>query len=115
MQTTIGSVILFTNNMTRLNKFYQRGLDLGDPTYKKENHIGYQLEENYFGFDEVVEQVASTTSVTVWFKVFDIWDIFDKLVTMGAKEKMPPTRKPWGAIIASVYDLEGNVLGLEQK
>ncbi len=115
MQTTISSVILFTNNMIRLNKFYQKGLDLGEPTYKKENHIGYQLEENYFGFDEVAEVLEPTNSVTVWFKVFDIWDTFDKLVTMGAKEKIPPTRKPWGTIIASVYDLDGNVLGLEQK
>lgn len=114
MQTSISTVILFTNNMIRLNQFYQQGLDLGEITYKKRNHIGYQLENHYFGFDEVNERIEPTTSVTIWFKVLDIHDTFDRLVTMGAREKMTPTRKPWGAVIAAVYDLDGNVLGLEQ-
>ncbi len=114
MQTTITTVIFSTNDMTRLNQFYQQGLELGEMTYKKRNHIGYQLENHYFGFDEVVEKIKPTTSISIWFKVLDIHDTFDKLVTMGAKEKMQPTKKPWGTIIAAVYDLDGNVLGLEQ-
>ncbi|MEZ4886221.1 MAG: hypothetical protein R3E32_15915 [Chitinophagales bacterium] len=114
MQPTINTVILFTNNMIRLHQFYQQGLELGEATYKKRNHIGYQLENHYFGFDEVSEKIVPTTSITVWFKVLDIYDTFDKLVTMGAREKMKPTKKQWGAVIAAVYDLDGNVLGLEQ-
>lgn len=115
MQTSISTIILSTNNMPRLNQFYQRGLDLGEITYKKRNHIGYQLENHYFGFDEVTERVKPTTSISIWFKVLDIHDTFDKLVTMGAKEKIPPTKKSWGTVIAAVYDLDGNVLGLEQS
>jgi hypothetical protein len=29
--------------------------------------------------------------------------------------RYPPTRKPWGALLASLYDPDGNMVGLAQR
>lgn len=34
---------------------------------------------------------------------------FEQFKALGAEVKYPPTRKPWGAVLAAVYDPDGNV------
>ncbi len=112
----LGTIIIFTKQMEELAEFYQKGLGLGDPSFQKEDHIGYQIGETYFGFDQVDEVKGSPpSSVTLWFTVDDLESTFDKFLKLSAEVHFKPTKKPWGSTIAAVIDLDGNIVGLEQR
>lgn len=114
-ETQLDTVIIFTERMEELARFYQEGLQLG-PFESSPRHLGQSLGAVYLGFDQV-EQVQGSppAAITLWFTVEDIQSAFDRLVALGAKVNYPPTQKPWGALLAAVYDLDGNVLGLSQR
>ena len=40
---------------------------------------------------------------------------FGRLVAQGAKVRYTPTQKPWGGFLASVYDPDGNLIGISQR
>ena len=113
--TALETVIVFTRNMEALARFYQKGLDLG--TYERSpGHMGQKVGDVYFGFDQNDDLAeAGRAGATLWFTVDDIQATFDRLVALGARENYPPTRKPWGALLASVLDPDGNLLGLSQR
>jgi uncharacterized glyoxalase superfamily protein PhnB len=113
--TSLDTVIIFTGRMEELASFYQRALELG-PFEHSPRHMGQQVGSVYLGFDEVEQaKEASHTGVTLWFTVDNIESTFDRLVAMGAEVRYPPTKKPWGALLACVYDPDGNLLGLSQR
>jgi predicted enzyme related to lactoylglutathione lyase len=109
------TVIIFTKQIDELASFYQEALEIG-PYEHSPGHIGCRVGPVYFGFDQVEDGESSPRmGATLWFTVDDIEDTFDRLVKMGAKVKYPPTEKPWGAVLAAVYDPDGNLLGLSQR
>jgi predicted enzyme related to lactoylglutathione lyase len=115
-RASLETIIIFTKQIGKLAEFYQKGLDLENPSFQKENHIGYQIGETYFGFDQVDEIKGSPpSSVTLWFTVDDLKSTLDRFIKHGANVHMNPTKKPWGATIASVVDIDGNIVGLEQR
>jgi predicted enzyme related to lactoylglutathione lyase len=108
------TVIIFTERMEELADFYQAALGLG-PFERSANHLGQQVGHVYFGFDQVeTAKGGSRSGATLWFTVDGIQATFDGLVAMGAEVRYPPTRKPWGGLLACVYDPDGNLLGLSQ-
>ena len=109
------TVIIFTERMEELAEFYREALQLG-PYQRSPNHMGQQVGPVYLGFDQHEEPAGSErTGVTLWFTVDDIHAAFGRLVAMGAEVRYPPTRKPWGAFLAAVYDPDGNMVGLSQR
>lgn len=109
------TVIVFTEHMEEMASFYQEAFELG-PFESSPGHLGQQVGQVYVGFDQVEGVGASSEAgVTLWFSVNDLQATFDRLVSMGARVRYPPTEKPWGARLASVYDPDGNVLGLAQS
>ena len=117
--TTMGTAIIFTTRMEALARFYQDGLGLG-PYQTSPNHMGQQVGDLYLGFDQVdpVTQGSSGSrdlGVSLWFTVGDIEATFERLVALGAEVRYPPTEKPHVGYLASVYDLDGNILGLAQR
>ena len=113
--TWLETVIIFTEKMEELAAFYQEALELG-PYERSPRHLGCRVGPVYFGFDQVEEsQPAANAGATLWFTVDDIHDTFDRLVKMGATVRYPPTEKPWGALLAAVYDPDGNMLGISQR
>lgn len=109
------TVILFTEHLEELASFYQEALDL-EPFNASPKHLGQQLGPVYFGFDKVEDAgQASEAGVTLWFTVDDLQTTFERVLAMGARVRYPPTQKPWGAVLASVYDPDGNLLGLAQR
>jgi predicted enzyme related to lactoylglutathione lyase len=113
--TSLDTVIIFTERMEELASFYQKALDLG-PYEHSPNHMGQRVGHVYFGFDQVESlDGKSPAGVTLWFTVVDIQSTFDTVVALGADVRYPPTQKPWGAFLAAVYDLDGNMLGLAQR
>jgi len=115
-EAALETVIIFTTQMEALAEFYEQALDIG-PYESAPNHLGCQVGPVYFGFDQVEKNRKGYApgSITVWFTVDDIQATFDRLVALGAEVRYPPTQKPWGALLASVEDPDGNILGLSQR
>jgi predicted enzyme related to lactoylglutathione lyase len=113
--TSLDTAIIFTSNMQELAGFYQRGLQLGQ-YQSSPQHLGQMVGQVYLGFDQIeAADQGSRKAVTLWFTVDDLQSTFDRLVDMGAKVGYPPTAKPWGAVLACVYDPDGNLVGLAQR
>jgi uncharacterized glyoxalase superfamily protein PhnB len=111
----VDTVMIFTTRMHELVDFYRRGFDLADPVGHSDNHLGLQIGELYLGFDQVEEAWKSPGAVSLWFRVDDLEATFNRLVEMGAEVRYGPTRKPFGDHLASVYDPDGNLLGISQR
>lgn len=116
LNPTLHTIILFTQNMEQLAQFYADALGLG-PYERLPGHLGCQFGQVYFGFDqlEVVDGESPRQGVTLWFEVDDLQAAFDHAVELGAAVRYPPTKKPWGAVLASVNDPDGNVIGFTQR
>lgn len=108
------TVILFTERMEMLARFYQAAFDLGDFNISPD-HLGLQIGPVYLGFDQVSEIAPASNTVTLWFTVDDLQETFRRMVELGAKVRYPPQKKPWGAELAAVYDPDGNMVGLSQR
>ena len=109
------TAIIFTRRMEELAGFYQKALQLG-PYQHSPGHMGQQVGPVYLGFDQDDEDTGSERlGVTLWFTVDNLHAAFGRLVAMGAKVRYPPTRKPWGAFLAAVYDPDDNMIGLSQR
>ena len=111
--TALETVIIFTTNMENLAQFYQAAFDLGEYNLSP-GHIGMQVGPVYLGFDQVDEKMGGG-GITLWFTVDDIQVTYDRLVSMGAKVRYPPSEKPWGGFLAAVYDPDENIIGLSQR
>ncbi len=111
---SIHTVIIFTNNMHQLADFYKQGLNLSDPQPTGEDHLGWPLSNLYFGLDQVDGNLTPSQAITLWFAVDDLEAAFNRFVALGAAVRYPPTQKPWGATLASLHDLDGNLFGLTQ-
>ena len=108
------TVIIFTPNMEELARFYQQAFDLGEYNTSP-GHLGQQVGPVYLGFDQDEDMTTASPSVTLWFTVDDIKSTYDRLIELGAQDRYAPARKPWGAVLAAVYDLDGNLIGLSQR
>lgn len=116
LNAALHTVILFTTNMENLAQFYMDALGIG-PYERLPGHLGCQIGSLYFGFDQIedVEGESPRQGITLWFEVDDLQAAFDRAITMGAIVRYPPTKKPWGAELASVHDPDGNVIGFTQR
>jgi lactoylglutathione lyase len=108
------TIIIFTPHMEELAQFYQKAFDLGEYNASP-RHLGQQIGPIYLGFDQDEESITTSPSVSLWFTVDDIQETYERLLALGAKDRYPPTQKPWGALLAAVYDPDGNMVGLSQR
>jgi predicted enzyme related to lactoylglutathione lyase len=122
MENTINSthavlqtVIIQTGQMENMAEFYARGLELGEAAATGGDHLGYPLPNLYFGFDQVAESPPPSGVVSLWFEVDDIEATFRRFDKSGARVSYPPTEKPWGAVLAALYDPDGNLFGISQR
>lgn len=111
---SIDTIIIFTENLEALAKFYQEGFGLG-PYEEAPGHMGLRLGSIYFGLDHVQKKEEFGNSITIWFAVNDIKATYDRLLSLGARERYAPNRKPWGDIVGSIFDPDGNVVGLVER
>ena len=111
----IATVIVFTKRLEDAAEFYRSGLGLGKPDCVQPDHVGFDLGPVYFGFDRVAEGDVQPGATTVWFTVDDLEATYVRFLRLGARPKSPPTDKPWGARLAAIHDLEGNLVGLSAR
>jgi len=109
------TVIIQTGQLAKLADFYARSLELGEAAATGGDHLGFPLPNLYFGFDQVDDVPEPSGVVSLWFEVEDIEASFKRFEGLGARVKYPPTKKPWGAVLAALYDPDGNVFGLSQR
>jgi uncharacterized glyoxalase superfamily protein PhnB len=113
--TELRTVIVYTTRMEELADWYRRALDLGE-WEEAPGHRGQRVGPVYLGFDRVDDPAGSPPSaVTLWFTVDDVEATFERMASMGAEVRYPPTEKPWGDTLASLLDPDGNVIGLAQR
>jgi catechol 2,3-dioxygenase-like lactoylglutathione lyase family enzyme len=109
------TIIIHTERIEPLARFYREGLAL-PPFEVGDRHIGQQLGDIYFGFDQTdLWPGTAPSAVTLWFTVDDLQAAFERFVRLGAEVRYPPTRTPWGGHLAAVYDPDGNIVGLAQR
>ena len=115
-KSTLDTVIIGTTRMRELAEFYKLGLELQEPKPQGDNHLGFQLPEIYLGFDKMNEnRFTHPGAISLWFKVDNIEETFERLKALGAEVKYPPTKKPWGDVLAALFDPDGNIIGLAQR
>ncbi len=114
----LDTFIIFTSQMEALAKFYEKGLNLDPPAESNNQHIGYPLQGgDYLGFDQVdgVEPVdARPGGVTLWFRVGNMAETVERFLQLGAGVRYKRKETPFGEVLASLYDLDGNIFGLAQ-
>jgi catechol 2,3-dioxygenase-like lactoylglutathione lyase family enzyme len=111
----LDTIIIQTDRIMEIAEFYREGLSLDPAIPTGDDHLGFSMPNVYFGFDFVQKPPASTGVLSLWFEVDDLSLTFEKFKRLGARVKYPPTRKPWGAYLAALYDPDGNVFGLSQR
>jgi catechol 2,3-dioxygenase-like lactoylglutathione lyase family enzyme len=109
------TVIIQTGLIKAMAEFYAHGLELGEAAATGGDHLGYPLPNLYFGFDLVDEAPPPSGVVSLWFEVDDIEETFKQFEESGVRVSYPPTKKPWGAVLASLYDPDGNLFGISQR
>jgi predicted enzyme related to lactoylglutathione lyase len=116
MNTKLDTVIICTTRMRELAEFYRSGLQLQEPKSQGDKHLGFQLSGMYLGFDKVDKgQSTHPGAVSLWFRVDNIEEAFERFKGLGGAVKYPPTKKPWGDMLAAVFDPDGNMVGLAQR
>jgi len=110
------TVIIQTTQMEELAEFYRQGLEITSPPTTHDDHIGFRVTTVYLEFDRV-DQISGDYpgAVSLWFEVDDLEATFNRFKKLGAEVKYGPTKKPWGARLAALFDPDGNVLGLAQR
>lgn len=114
-KATLQTVIIQTGKMVEMADFYARGFELGEASATGGDHLGFPLPNLYFGFDLVDETPEPSGVISLWFEVEDIEATYARFEQLKARVKYPPTKKPWGAILAALYDLDGNLFGISQR
>jgi len=112
----LDTIIICTTRMENLADFYRLGLQLQAPIPQGEDHSGFQLLDVYLGFDKINEdQIIHSGAISLWFRVDNLKETFERFKELNAKVKYPPTKKPWGDVLAAVLDPDGNIIGLAQR
>ena len=109
------TIIIQTGQIKTMAEFYAHGLELGEAAATGGDHLGYPLPNLYFGFDLVDEVPPPSGVVSLWFEVDDVEATFERFEESGARVSYPPTKKPWGAVLAALYDPDGNLFGISQR
>jgi predicted enzyme related to lactoylglutathione lyase len=109
------TVIIQTSQMKTMAEFYAHGLELGQAAATGGDHLGFPLPNLYFGFDQVAESPPPSGVVSLWFEVDDIEATFKRFEESGTRVNYPPAEKPWGAVLAALYDPDGNLFGISQR
>ncbi len=84
-----------------------------DPQFDAEYYVGYEVDGQHIGLVPGGGPQGLTSPVAYW-QVADIEAKLAELTAAGAVVKDAPSEVGGGRIVATVTDVDGNVLGLAQ-
>ena len=110
----ITAVLIASSEHESLADFCRRAFEWELPQRHGPDHVGFTLPHIYLGFERNRDDVPGGHGpVSLWFNVADIDSVFARLVHNGARVNYAPTRdESPGEILATVYDPDGNLIGL---
>jgi predicted enzyme related to lactoylglutathione lyase len=111
MNVGIEALLIETTRVHELAEFYRSGFELPAPDTVAPDQVGFQIGDVYFGLEQVDDATVPSGTMSLWFKVEDARAVYDRLLTLGAKTKDAPEDVE-DEVIASVFDPDGNVIGL---
>jgi predicted enzyme related to lactoylglutathione lyase len=112
----IAAILIETERPEILANFYSKGFGLPVPQQTGDNHIGFDLDRVYLGFERVKGGIAKPSgTISIWFYVEDIKAAFNRFVEIGALVIENSTLQENGEFLARFQDLDGNLIGLIQK
>ena len=112
----IDTIILHADDLASLSGFYVQALRV-DPeeVVEEEGHVGFDLGDIYFGFDQSDGSHQRPGPVTFWVRVDDLDATYQQCLDLGADSVIEPVDRPWGDRLAAVKDPEGNVVGFSLR
>lgn len=111
--STLTAIVIESTKPEELAEFYRQGFGWPEPQTADEDHLGFQLDHFYLGFDRVKVNAGPSRRLSLWFQVENITTVFAHLVKLGATvEYVPTADKSPGEILAKLFDPEGNSIGL---
>ena len=107
----VAAVVFHSSDPERLSAFYARALGAGEAKRYGPAHLGIKLPHGYLGFER--GERAHGGCITIWFGVDNVEDAYPRWLELGGRPMSAPAREESaGEIIASLYDPDGNVVGL---
>jgi predicted enzyme related to lactoylglutathione lyase len=109
MNQGMKTVIYPVTDINRAKQFYTTLLGI-EPFMDSEYYVGFQIGEQQIGLDPN----GHKEGMTGYFEVSDIRGSLQALVDAGAQILQEVTDVGGGRLIASVKDVDGNIIGLQQ-
>lgn len=107
---TIGYVNVFVRDFERALAFYQDvlGLEVAgrDPEF---GYASFRAGPIRFAIARTDDPALVGRHTGVGFIVADIDAVYRELTGKGVEFEMPPTRQPWGGVLALMKDPDGNI------
>ena len=97
-----------------MRSFYVAALGL-TPRSDREGFVNFELGDRRLTItlhDRVDGPTSEPHRIMVNFEVFDIETTFERLLEHGAPAIRPPSPEPWGGLIATSADPDGNIIQL---
>ena len=111
MTVRVEAVLIETTRLSELQEFYTKGFELEEPATEETDQVGFQIGDVYFGLEHVETNSEPSRTMSLWFKVEDAREVYERLITLGATPKDGPAEVD-DEIIAAVFDPDGNTIGL---
>ncbi|CAN5351464.1 VOC family protein [soil metagenome] len=112
MITGLKAVIYPVKNLAESKAMFERLLGV-TPTVDSPYYVGFDIAGEHLGLDPNGHGWGFTGSVATWL-VENIEDSLQTLRESGAEVLQSPTDVGDGAMMASVKDKDGNIIGLMQ-
>ncbi len=110
----VGYVNIFVSNFDTALTFYRDTLGLTPDTVDPDfGYAAFKAGPISFAFAKADDPALIGRHTGVGFMVEDINAAHDTLVERGVEFEMPPTRQPWGGVLALFKDPDGNVFYLD--
>jgi predicted enzyme related to lactoylglutathione lyase len=119
MLSKVGWVRVFVSDMDRAVEFYENTLGMGVrnrspefPEFVELDTEGTILALNSVGdeWPEGKKMIGRFTAITL--TVRDVEGAYRSLSSKGVRFSQPPTREPWGGVLTSFFDPDGNEISL---
>ncbi len=109
-----GEACLETNDVIRLAAFYKQLLNIHDDQTDSVHQTLIAEETMLTIYNDGSQKENNSRNISLVFTVDDIDHYYTQLVDRGISIIEGPIKRPWGTIIMSFHDPDGNVIYLRQ-